>query len=1467
MMVLSFCVPFHQASATPFTDALPPTITGQPQGATVTAGDVVILTVTATGSGTLSYQWYRNDVDSNMGGVGLNATGPSFTVPTPAGLDSYYYVVVTNTDPSATVNKTAIERSNTAHVVVNALPSAPAPTAVLPPMTAVNQGTPVTLEVTATGSGILSYQWYRNDVDSNMGGVELTPQKSASYTVPTSFGRDDYFYVVVTNTVPNAQPTSVRSNTAHVVVTALTAAETPSILSQPQEPAAPVPENTPLVLSVDASVTDGGTLSYQWIRNTTNSLSGGAFVVGATDKNFTVRTQTADEGYYFAWITNDNEAAPGDKVARIYSDIVHVVVEDITSPTVEISSLVPSATNRSSFDITIIFSESVTGFTASGITVTNGTLSNFQQSNDRMFTATVSAVAEGDIVLQIGADAALDKASHGNLASPEFRVAYDATSPTVAVSSTETSSTKQSPFDVTVSFSEAVTGFSAGSLNVTNGSVNSVYTLDNKSYTVNVTPLADGVVTVSVRLGAVADAAGNRSLASAPFTVTYDGTPPAVTLTSAKTSPTKERTIPVTIQFNEPVRNFGLSGISVINGSAGNLQTVTGSTYQADITAATDGVVTVSVYGGTAFDAAGNGNTAAVPYSITYDGTAPVVTLLGVSTVRVKIGDPYVEAGATATDNIDGTITAITILGDVVNAAKSGIYVVTYTAADTAGNAGSVSRTVEVYDGDNPVITLIGDAEMQHEAGTAFTDPGVTVTDNYDSDLAGELTVTGSVYTNQLGDYVLKYNVRDRGGNAAVERVRIVHVVDTTKPVVAVIGDNPLLIPVGSPFVDPGARATDSFEGDISNRITVTGSVYTGILGSHTLTYRAADSSGNQGTASRTVVVYDNMHPVIALAGEANMTHEAGTIFIDPGFTAWDAQDGDLTNKVTVTGAVYKDRLGTYALVYNVQDAGGNFAAPVTRIVNVVDTTSPDLTLLGANPYQIARGKAYAEPGATARDRLEGDLSAAIVIKGAVDTNIPGLYTLTYEVSDSSGNKASLKRTVQVYSNEGGGGPTDPETDTDTDTPSEPVTEEQPPKPAVTGVDILVNGKVEKVGKETTGVVNGQQVTTVALDEVKLQQALEAAGTGAVITINVSNDSDIVIGEVSGRLASLMEKRQAVLVVQSGKAAYTLPAELLHMDAIAGQFGTNARLQDIRIHIEIAEPRPETVRLVEDGARRDGLVLVLPPLTFKVTAVYGDRTVEVTNFDAYVERTIAIPAGIDPKRITTGVVLEPDGTMRHVPTKIVEVGGSSYVKINSLTNSTYAVVWHPLEFKDMAGHWAKDAVNDMGSRMIVEGTGDGQFSPDRDMTRAEFAAIAVRALGLRLEEGKSLFMDVRSSDWYDRAIRTASQYGLINGFEDGSFRPDDKITREQAMTIVSKAMAVTKLPGKPGGQSASEAVRTFSDADTISNWALDGVADSVSAGIVAGTSSERLAPKAYVTRAEVAMMLQRLLQKSDLINK
>jgi uncharacterized protein len=149
--------------------------------------------------------------------------------------------------------------------------------------------------------------------------------------------------------------------------------------------------------------------------------------------------------------------------------------------------------------------------------------------------------------------------------------------------------------------------------------------------------------------------------------------------------------------------------------------------------------------------------------------------------------------------------------------------------------------------------------------------------------------------------------------------------------------------------------------------------------------------------------------PIVTLNGAASVTVEAGAAFVDPGATASDEELGTLP--VTVSGTVNTAVVGTYTVTYSASN--GFLSATQARTVSVVDTTRPELTLLGHATMTIELGATWTDPGATASDIAAGNLTSAIVVTGAVNTSVVGTYTLTYEVSDGY-NSATATRTVQV---------------------------------------------------------------------------------------------------------------------------------------------------------------------------------------------------------------------------------------------------------------------------------------------------------------------------------------------------------------------------------------------------------------------------------------------------------------------
>jgi hypothetical protein len=234
-------------------------------------------------------------------------------------------------------------------------------------------------------------------------------------------------------------------------------------------------------------------------------------------------------------------------------------------------------------------------------------------------------------------------------------------------------------------------------------------------------------------------------------------------------------------------------------------------------------------------------------------------------------------------------------------------------------------------------------------------------------------------------------------------------------------------------------------------------------------------------------------------------------------------------------------------------------------------------------------------------------------------------------------------------------------------------------------------------------------------------------------------------------------------------------------------------------------------------------------------------------------------------RITTGVLYK-DGEIYHQPTYVNIENGRYYARINSLETGVFGLIWNPEEFQDVEQHWSKQDVNVMGSRLVANGTSDTLYEPQRAITRAEFTAMMVRALGIVNYDKRSVsFSDVPADVWYEREMEVAIERGLIAGYPDETFRPNNSITRQEAMTIVSRAMKITELVSSRSEEQYLELLQSFTDSKSVAKWAEKDVKMNLSAGIIVGRN-ERLAPNENITRAEAAAAVRRLLIQSGIIN-
>lgn len=358
-------------------------------------------------------------------------------------------------------------------------------------------------------------------------------------------------------------------------------------------------------------------------------------------------------------------------------------------------------------------------------------------------------------------------------------------------------------------------------------------------------------------------------------------------------------------------------------------------------------------------------------------------------------------------------------------------------------------------------------------------------------------------------------------------------------------------------------------------------------------------------------------------------------------------------------------------------------------------------------------------------------------------------------------------------------------------------------------------------------------------------------GTKEKLSIPLEGEVDTVKGIIDVSLAKNLIDNQMAVELKTELGAYVLPAEELKKAV-----GT---VTDGQIAITIERGSSGHDLFLAQQARTNNLQTHSVPISFNVSLEKNGGEKEIKHFDNFVERLIRL-SDTAPNDITA-VVLGADGTLRSVPTQRVVIDGKVYAKIKSFTNSTYAVISNHSALADVKAHWSKTYVDALFKKLIVTGSEAGKFKPDQTVTRAEFAVMLVKSLGLE-KATNSKFNDVKANDWHSGYVAAAYQYGLISGTSEKGFSPNAGITREEAMTMVLKAMT---LAGKPIELKAGqETLAKNPQLKGVSDWAKLSMAKALENGLIKG-DAEGVAPKRKVTRAETATLIYQMLKAADLL--
>ncbi|OAS22106.1 S-layer homology domain-containing protein [Paenibacillus oryzisoli] len=429
-----------------------------------------------------------------------------------------------------------------------------------------------------------------------------------------------------------------------------------------------------------------------------------------------------------------------------------------------------------------------------------------------------------------------------------------------------------------------------------------------------------------------------------------------------------------------------------------------------------------------------------------------------------------------------------------------------------------------------------------------------------------------------------------------------------------------------------------------------------------------------------------------------------------------------------------------------------------------------------------------------------------------------------------------------------------------TDTP-----EDTTPKPEESLIEVVAlqqNVETQASAKLTlTKDQDGVSLANFHFLKEGVVQSSQAANKKETIAVRAKTlmKAKTVYADITGDVISTLIANQQRLAVQTGDVATEFPTVSIPIADMAKQSGVTA--DKLKIEIKI-EKQPEAVK--ENGnqwAATHNATVIGEPYKFTVEVNDGSVSKPIVQYgNRYAYQTVPIPDGVTNLN-SLGAIMLLDGKYVTVPVRIVD---ATHALIHTPTNTTVMLIQRNTNFADVASHWGKDDIHLMADKGNVVEDAQGKYNPDKLLTRAEFADLLVKSLGLGHQQNATKspqFSDLPSDPTLQESIRIAAADGLFNGISDGIFAPNAIVTREQMITVLMRFYKEFELDTR-----ISVTPPTFSDESQLSDWAEDDVYAANRAGIIDGYENVTVRPQRTGTRAEATALMRRFLQKTNLTN-
>ncbi len=402
-----------------------------------------------------------------------------------------------------------------------------------------------------------------------------------------------------------------------------------------------------------------------------------------------------------------------------------------------------------------------------------------------------------------------------------------------------------------------------------------------------------------------------------------------------------------------------------------------------------------------------------------------------------------------------------------------------------------------------------------------------------------------------------------------------------------------------------------------------------------------------------------------------------------------------------------------------------------------------------------------------------------------------------------------------------------------------------------TEFNAVVNEIYERINSDNESpqiTLNGETEITLIKGQVYTEQ-------GATATDNIDGDITgriIVKGEVDTSVVGTYELTYKVSDLK-GNTAQTTRTIKVEQPTTNNDDDNDSNEQKLDKHIEIIKGKDNIEIITSHKLEPKDKDMHIRGKIYEIEIEKDEESLLKLKYE---EKEIT-----NEDRISVYAYAEENKEWKCIGGKVDKENNEITVKIGK--TAKIAIIENNKTFKDIQEHWAKEKIEILASRQIIDGDGQGNYKPNMGITRAEFATLITKTLRLETKSSKTGFKDILENEWYAPYIKASKDAGIVKGVSETEYQPQRIVNRQEMTAMVIRAYKLinnTELTEKE-----IKEIERFIDNKKISDWARKDIYIAKALKLVKGRSKDKFVPKSETLRGEAATLIYRLLEALERI--